>query len=443
MNNGAFGENFPYTNFHDLNLDWIIKEIKENRKTIDDFSEELEQMGISIEEFREYIDNLDEEIQEKIDEEVPLAIAEAVETGGFNELISQSHKRRIVFIGDSYGQGWTPDGTFTPWPSLVKSYMHLADDDFYNSSEGGAGFGKPSNTGLQYVPNLIQRAFENISNPETVTDVVMAMGYNDYLYYDNTAQIVQGIEASCTKSLSCFPNARIHIFSNGFTTNKEIQYKLAQAYSAYKETSGDYQYFNLAKALTRTNYLSSDGVHPLQAGQYAIAIAMTRCLNNSLPHFFLAERGSASLKFSVAPGTIHTQFDGFAQLSLKEGKFYMVNSTFKLVETGTDRINIPGNEAFKLAKLEELADFTGFYFPNPYVWSNGKIYVSTDGASGFQTYDASFCLSQDQNNNDSNVYLWIKLLGTSGSSFVAISNMWRFGVQGMNIELPFITDYRV
>ena len=28
MNAGIFGENFPYTNFHDLNLDWIIKMIK-------------------------------------------------------------------------------------------------------------------------------------------------------------------------------------------------------------------------------------------------------------------------------------------------------------------------------------------------------------------------------------------------------------------------------
>lgn len=29
MNNGAFGENFPYTNFHDLNMDWIIKIVKD------------------------------------------------------------------------------------------------------------------------------------------------------------------------------------------------------------------------------------------------------------------------------------------------------------------------------------------------------------------------------------------------------------------------------
>lgn len=29
MNNGAFGEGFPYTNFHDLNMDWIIKIAKD------------------------------------------------------------------------------------------------------------------------------------------------------------------------------------------------------------------------------------------------------------------------------------------------------------------------------------------------------------------------------------------------------------------------------
>ena len=29
MNIGAFGENFPYSNFHDLNMDWIIKIAKD------------------------------------------------------------------------------------------------------------------------------------------------------------------------------------------------------------------------------------------------------------------------------------------------------------------------------------------------------------------------------------------------------------------------------
>lgn len=36
MSIGAFGENFPYVNFHDLNLDWIIKTLKELNDKFDD-----------------------------------------------------------------------------------------------------------------------------------------------------------------------------------------------------------------------------------------------------------------------------------------------------------------------------------------------------------------------------------------------------------------------
>lgn len=43
MNTGAFGENFPYTNFHDLNLDWVIKIIKELMSKYDELSEAVEQ----------------------------------------------------------------------------------------------------------------------------------------------------------------------------------------------------------------------------------------------------------------------------------------------------------------------------------------------------------------------------------------------------------------
>ena len=48
MNNGAFGENFPYSNFHDLNMDWLIKIAKDFldqytniQNTIDEGLEEL------------------------------------------------------------------------------------------------------------------------------------------------------------------------------------------------------------------------------------------------------------------------------------------------------------------------------------------------------------------------------------------------------------------
>ena len=54
MNNGAFGENFPYNNFHDLNMDWIIKIAK-------DFLDQYTHIQQIIEEGEESIGNLTEE----------------------------------------------------------------------------------------------------------------------------------------------------------------------------------------------------------------------------------------------------------------------------------------------------------------------------------------------------------------------------------------------
>lgn len=42
MNTGAFGEGFPYTNFHDLNLDWILSVIHEFKAQYPDIITELE-----------------------------------------------------------------------------------------------------------------------------------------------------------------------------------------------------------------------------------------------------------------------------------------------------------------------------------------------------------------------------------------------------------------
>lgn len=59
MNNGAFGERFPYTNFHDLNLDWIIEMVK---KLTDDEEEQnrmIAELSERIQPLEEWIENYD------------------------------------------------------------------------------------------------------------------------------------------------------------------------------------------------------------------------------------------------------------------------------------------------------------------------------------------------------------------------------------------------
>ena len=57
MNNGAFGEGFPYTNFHDLNMDWIVKIAK-------DFLDQYSHIQETITEGLEGLDSKAQELEE-------------------------------------------------------------------------------------------------------------------------------------------------------------------------------------------------------------------------------------------------------------------------------------------------------------------------------------------------------------------------------------------
>ena len=90
MNIGAFGENFPYSNFHDLNMDWILKTLKEIRQEMIDGTKEIEEAKKEIEEFME-------SINVRIDSLVEEAIQNALESGEFAELIASVANKNIYF----------------------------------------------------------------------------------------------------------------------------------------------------------------------------------------------------------------------------------------------------------------------------------------------------------------------------------------------------------
>ena len=70
---GVF-ENFPYTNFHEMNLDWIVTKVKE---VITEWIEYKESVDAELTEFRTWFDNLD------VQDEVRVVINEMVASGEF------------------------------------------------------------------------------------------------------------------------------------------------------------------------------------------------------------------------------------------------------------------------------------------------------------------------------------------------------------------------
>ena len=430
------GERFPYSNMHQMNQDWIILQVKKFGHDLEEYKQQLDQMGIDIEEFRNYIDGIDEEIQQKIDQEVPLAIEHEVQTGGFNQLLSDSHKRRIICIGDSYGDGWTPDGSFPSWITKLKAFLNIADSDFTSASAGGAAFGKPASVPQQYIPTLIQTAFEHISNPITVTDVIFGLGYNDYLYADEPATIKAGINTAITSCKQKFPNARIHIFGIGFCADHAIQWKLNAVYQAYSTTLNDYQFYNITEALSQIDGFSTDGIHPLESGQQNIALYMARLLNNSDDTYtYISDRPGSSIVWDMLIGG--TQEVNSLFIYAKNGKRLYLSNTgaFKIITFDTP-VNIPGATMTKIAKLKS-SPFTGYFYHRNYITTQAVMYYSVAGDNDFQSIPIDITLAQDSSDND--VYLWIETKAMSGSGFASLSNVTRIGFIGACIELPFIT----
>lgn len=76
MDSGAFGENFPYVNFHDLNLDWILKTIKENLGKEDTQEEQIIELQEAVNDLQDQLDNFDTTfIQQKVLEYLESTIA--------------------------------------------------------------------------------------------------------------------------------------------------------------------------------------------------------------------------------------------------------------------------------------------------------------------------------------------------------------------------------
>lgn len=59
MNNGAFGERFPYTNFHDLNLDWIIEMVKKLTEDEEEQNRLIDELSERIQPLEEWVANYD------------------------------------------------------------------------------------------------------------------------------------------------------------------------------------------------------------------------------------------------------------------------------------------------------------------------------------------------------------------------------------------------
>lgn len=255
-------ENFPYTDFHNLNLDWILATTKDLNTKWDNYYAEWNKWQSDV---QNYIDNLDyiKAIDDYMD-----ALKDSGQLADILDTWLTDYG--LITIGDSYGDGYTPEGLVKPWCDILHE-RYFADATFYvNKSKGGSGFG--ANT---HFSALLTEAIESLTDTQKkqVKYVVVAGGWNDQFIAAST--VTSGM-TDLVNLMSQLPNATLYV---GWIATPRIGYSTNAQIKAYNDIKTlyvtnwlDYKFLAGAdSALRWTGVIASDNIHPNATGQYSIA----------------------------------------------------------------------------------------------------------------------------------------------------------------------------
>lgn len=184
-----------------------------------------------------------------------------------------SHKG-YIFIGDSYTQGYSPDGNISnTFVNQIISNLKITDVKI--SAKGGASFANSDNNFLTLLKNT------NVTDKNSITNIIVFGGYNDYSW--SKTDITNGMTNFFNYAKTNYPNAVISIGYVGFCTDSSTYNKRADSISVYNEVSGQLGGNYLSGCeyiLHNTNEMSSDGIHPNITGHKMLASYCTTALMN-------------------------------------------------------------------------------------------------------------------------------------------------------------------
>lgn len=266
----SFWEQFPYTNFHDLNLDWIMGRLGKLKSSIDEARTYAENAYTSVELSNNNAERAanSAELAANSAERSEQAYDNAVEL--YNNLASG---RRYVLIGDSYGVNTTRDGLdITGWCSRVKQTMGFTDYVCTYYAQSGAGFVHGGADGN--FSHCLDVAYGLVEDAESITDIVVLGGYNDHS--ESAAEISLAIDAFIAKAKQLFPSAVVHVGFIGrrsSSAEQSVWRNLFYVYNVYTNAPCGH-INNIEYACRAKQYFVSDGVHPNNDGQKRIANAL-------------------------------------------------------------------------------------------------------------------------------------------------------------------------
>lgn len=300
--------------------------------------------------------------------------------------VTKLHHKGYIFIGDSYTQGYSPDGNISN--TFVNQIINnLKITDVKISANGGASFANSDNNFLTLLKNI------NVTDKNSITNIVVFGGYNDYSW--SKTDIITGMTNFFNYAKTNYPNAIISIGYVGFCTDSSTYNKRADSVSIYNEVSGQLGGNYLSGCeyiLHNTNEMSSDGIHPNITGHKMLASYCTTALMNGSCN----PTSTESVSLVPAEGWtvdrpknfIVIKNGGVLTLQIDKNTFRHAAFTFKGDETryliGTfNNTSIFGNDngltSLTVPCYCALTGYTSNYvsFPLKITLEHKKLYVST------------------------------------------------------------------
>lgn len=246
----------------------------------------------------------------------------AVTPAKLNSQLNGMIRRGIILIGDSWGEGYTPDGNVTSWITYMTNYLQPKGYVIHSSYHGGSGF----LYGVTFLQQL-QELTATLSNEEkdNIGMIYFGGGWNDnqYTEYSEWTGALSNLNVYVNAN---YPNAHLIIdwFGNGDwvqgdTGTRNSINRIGQALKACSLacTEGNYARFvDSLHTLTKTNQFASDGYHPNEMGQ-RILTAHILNLFYGLPTRSEVEAGGITLQ----PQGHTTGTDDRPSLNLQIDKF--------------------------------------------------------------------------------------------------------------------------
>ena len=207
--------NYPSSQMSDLNLDWTIENVKKAVEAVDIVTKEWADIKGTVQKI------IEDEVKKELDSgEIGRVVSKAVTDGlaSASEYTDRSRRTfdfngKTICIGDSYGEGYNPDGNVTGWPTLLKGYLGLTDDNFFSNSLGGAGFVN----GTTFTTLLTQTSHH--FNDEDVTNVIVCGGFNDT--NKTETDLINAIFNFKKQANVIYPNAQIFVGFIGNSTKMD------------------------------------------------------------------------------------------------------------------------------------------------------------------------------------------------------------------------------